>query len=139
MCGIVGYIGNRNASKVILEGLKVLEYRGYDSCGMATMGPELQVKKDRGMIEEVDSGQCFLEMKGNMGIGHTRWATHGPPSKANSHPHTDCKNEIAIVHNGIISNYIELKKKLLKKGHVFTSETDSEVLAHLIEERHRDA
>ncbi len=138
MCGIVGYVGGRDASKVVLEGLKILEYRGYDSCGIATFDSELEVRKDRGMIDEVDSGQRFLEMKGTIGIGHTRWATHGPPSRENSHPHTDCTGEIAIVHNGIISNYLELRKSLADRGHTFTSETDSEVLAHLIEEQHAD-
>ena len=138
MCGIVGYVGGRDASKVVLEGLKVLEYRGYDSCGIATFDSELEVRKDQGMIDEVDRGQRFLEMKGCVGIGHTRWATHGPPSRENSHPHTDCTGEIAIVHNGIISNYLELRKSLADRGHTFTSETDSEVLAHLIEEKHAD-
>ena len=138
MCGIVGYVGGRDASKVVLEGLKILEYRGYDSCGIATYAKGLEVKKDKGMIDEVDLGQRFLEMKGNVGIGHTRWATHGPPSMENSHPHTDCTGEIAIVHNGIISNYLELRKSLTDRGHTFTSETDSEVLAHLIEEQHTD-
>jgi glucosamine--fructose-6-phosphate aminotransferase (isomerizing) len=138
MCGIVGYVGGRDATQVILDGLRILEYRGYDSCGIATFDSQLEIKKDQGMIDEVDSVQRFLEMKGAVGIGHTRWATHGPPSMENAHPHTDCKGEIAIVHNGIISNYLDLKKGLVERGHVFTSETDSEVLAHLIEEKHRD-
>jgi glucosamine--fructose-6-phosphate aminotransferase (isomerizing) len=137
MCGIVGYVGKRDASKIILSGLKILEYRGYDSCGIATFDTKLEIKKDSGMIDEVDSVHHFLEMKGEAGIGHTRWATHGIPSTENSHPHTDCKGEIAIVHNGIISNYLDLKKRLMKKGHKFTSETDSEVLAHLIEENYK--
>ncbi len=136
MCGIVGYVGKKNASKVILEGLKMLEYRGYDSCGISTFESYLEIKKDRGMISEVDQAVRFLEMKGGVGIGHTRWATHGPPSKDNSHPHLDCSGEIAIVHNGIISNYLELKQRLVDAGHNFSSETDSEVLAHLIEEGH---
>jgi glucosamine--fructose-6-phosphate aminotransferase (isomerizing) len=138
MCGIVGYVGFKSASQVILGGLKILEYRGYDSCGIATFDSDFEIKKDQGMIDEVDSKESFLEMKGTIGIGHTRWATHGPPTKDNSHPHTDCKTEIAIVHNGIISNYLELKKRLQKAGHKFMSDTDSEVLAHLIEEKYRD-
>jgi glucosamine--fructose-6-phosphate aminotransferase (isomerizing) len=136
LCGIVGYVGDRVASKVVLKGLKILEYRGYDSCGIAIFDSDLRIKKDKGMIDEVDEVQHFLEMEGSTGIGHTRWATHGPPSLDNAHPHTDCKNEIAIVHNGIISNYLDLKKKLERKGHVFKSETDSEVMAHLIEEKY---
>jgi len=139
MCGIVGYIGFRRASEVLLRGLRDLEYRGYDSCGMATMDATLEVRKGSGMIEEVDRREQFLEMNGKVGIAHTRWATHGEPSKENAHPHVDCKGEIAIVHNGIISNYAELKRELASRGHEFTSATDSEVLAHLIEEGHRRA
>lgn len=138
MCGIVGYIGPKNASKVILHGLKTLEYRGYDSCGIATYDGNLQVKKDKGMIDDVDDTLKFLRMHGHLGIGHTRWATHGAPSKHNSHPHTDCNGEIAVVHNGIISNYQELKNGLIKKGHKFSSETDSEVIVHLIEDMHKE-
>jgi glucosamine--fructose-6-phosphate aminotransferase (isomerizing) len=138
MCGIIGYVGDRKASKVILKGLKILEYRGYDSCGIATFSGELQIRKDKGMIHEVDSALHFLDMEGSIGIGHTRWATHGPPSMENSHPHSDCKKELAIVHNGIISNYAELRQRLINSGHKFTSETDSEVLAHLIEEQHEN-
>ncbi len=139
MCGIVGYVGSRTAAKVVLEGLKILEYRGYDSCGIAAFDTSIEIKKDHGMIDEVDEAHHFLDMKGKTAIGHTRWATHGPPSKANSHPHTDCEQGVVIVHNGIISNYVELKNRLLEAGHVFTSETDSEVLAHLIEEKHKSA
>ncbi|RMF90819.1 MAG: glutamine--fructose-6-phosphate transaminase (isomerizing) [Methanobacteriota archaeon] len=139
MCGIIGYVGGGKAAPVVLEGLRTLEYRGYDSCGIATIDKELEIRKDRGMIGEVDRELSFREMKGSLGIGHTRWATHGVPSRENSHPHQDCAGEIALVHNGIISNYLELKEGLLERGHRFTSETDSEVLAHLIEEKHRSA
>ena len=138
MCGIVGYVGDRRASEVILNGLKILEYRGYDSCGISTFDKELTIRKDMGMIETVDESLNFLEMKGSIGIGHTRWATHGAPSKKNAHPHMDCKDEISIVHNGIISNYSEIKDELIGKGHEFFSETDSEIIAHLIEELHSD-
>lgn len=138
MCGIVGYVGKKKASEVILKGLKTLEYRGYDSCGIATLSHELSLLKDQGMIDEVNEKHLFLNMEGTIGVGHTRWATHGIPSKENSHPHQDCKGEIALVHNGIISNYLELRKELFKKGHNFSSETDSEVLAHLIEDEHKD-
>ncbi len=134
MCGIVGYIGHRKAAPLILDGLKRLEYRGYDSCGIATINDKIYLKKEQGKIDEINNKLDLKDLPGTTGIGHTRWATHGIPSKNNAHPHLDCKGEIAIVHNGIISNYAELKDDLIKKGHIFRSETDTEVIVHLIEE-----
>ena len=133
MCGIIGYIGPRKASPVLLEGLKKLEYRGYDSAGMALVTPDgLVVKKGAGKIADLEKKLDFTNIPGNVGIAHNRWATHGKVSDENAHPHMDCDGTIAIVHNGIIENYKELKKEL--NMHRFTSETDSEVIAHLIEE-----
>ncbi len=129
MCGIVGYIGFRNASDVLLKTLKRLEYRGYDSAGVAIINGSLQVEKKKGYIDALS-----IDFEGTIGIGHTRWATHGAPSNENAHPFVDCKGEIAIVHNGIIENFMELKEELLKSGHIFKSDTDSESIAHLIEE-----
>jgi glucosamine--fructose-6-phosphate aminotransferase (isomerizing) len=138
MCGIVGYVGERNAAPIIVEGLKCLEYRGYDSFGLAVAdgtatdgGGRLTVIKKQGRIS--DAGSEVSLAVGNIGIGHTRWATHGVPSDVNAHPHTDCTGDIAVVHNGIIENYAELKKALIAEGHVFKSETDTEVIAHLLE------
>lgn len=138
MCGIVGYVGERNAAPIIVEGLKCLEYRGYDSFGLAVAdgtatdgGGRLTVIKKQGRIS--DAGSDVSLAVGNIGIGHTRWATHGVPSDVNAHPHTDCTGDIAVVHNGIIENYAELKKTLIAEGHVFKSETDTEVIAHLLE------
>lgn len=131
MCGIFGYIGNKNAPKIILEGLKRLEYRGYDSWGVSVKkGKKLLVDKHVGKI-----GDAKVNLpKSTLGIGHTRWATHGGVTVANAHPHLDCKQEIAVVHNGIIENFVDLKNELVKKGHHFVSETDTEVFPHLIEE-----
>ncbi len=135
MCGIIGYVGYRKAAPVLLEGLKSLEYRGYDSAGMVCVdGKEVSVKKDVGRIDEVDKKLKFLELGGNIGLAHSRWSTHGRTTKENAHPHSDCTGKILVVHNGIIENYAELKSELLKKGHVFRSDTDTEVIAHLIEE-----
>ena len=131
MCGIVGYIGRRQAAPLILEGLKKLEYRGYDSFGIATLGSRIEIEKHKGRISEYAG---TIHLHGTSGIGHTRWATHGVPNDLNAHPHTDCTSQIALVHNGIIENYSELKKALIARGHVFRSETDTEVIAHLIEE-----
>ncbi|MBI5253305.1 MAG: glutamine--fructose-6-phosphate transaminase (isomerizing) [Euryarchaeota archaeon] len=136
MCGIVGYIGRKKAAPVILRNLKRLEYRGYDSCGIATLSSGLNIKKDAGRIDEIQKKMKLDNLPGSVGIGHTRWATHGNVSRRNAHPHVDCKKEIAIVHNGIISNYAELREELIKRGHVFESETDSECMAHLIEENY---
>ncbi|MDD5496178.1 MAG: glutamine--fructose-6-phosphate transaminase (isomerizing) [Candidatus Omnitrophica bacterium] len=134
MCGIVGYIGERKAQDVLLKGLSRLEYRGYDSAGVAILhGHKMDLVKKRGKLkvlaEELNSGP----IPGAIGIGHTRWATHGAPSDVNAHPHLDCKRRIAVVHNGIIENYLELKNTLIKEGHKFISETDTEVIPHLIE------
>lgn len=134
MCGIVGYIGERKAAPILLQNLRRLEYRGYDSCGLATVDDKLHVKKDVGMIEDVHRNLNLFELPGVAGIAHTRWATHGNVTKTNAHPHLDCRGKIAVVHNGIISNYEELKSELLRKGHKFASETDTECIAHLIED-----
>ena len=134
MCGIIGYIGEKNATPILIEGLKKLEYRGYDSSGICVLEKEdLNLIKRQGRISELESEPQIKTFNGTIGIAHTRWATHGEPNETNSHPHMDCKREIAIVHNGIIENYSSLKKLLSGEGHKFTSETDSEVIAHLIE------
>ena len=132
MCGIVGYVGSRPAAPILLEALKRLEYRGYDSAGMATVSRKLFVKKDRGRIADIDRRLKLAEMPGNLGVGHTRWATHGEPSRVNAHPHLDNSGKIAVVHNGIIENYFELKKFLQGHGYRFTSQTDTEVIPNLI-------
>ncbi|CAB49149.1 glutamine--fructose-6-phosphate transaminase (isomerizing) [Pyrococcus abyssi] len=138
MCGIIGYIGPRKASPIIVEGLKRLEYRGYDSAGIATSHEgRILIKKGAGKIDELAKRLNFTDLPGNIGIGHTRWATHGIPNDTNAHPHTDCTGKIVVVHNGIIENFQELKEELLRQGHVFRSDTDTEVIAHLIEENLR--
>ncbi len=135
MCGIVGYVGDRQAAEFLLDGLSKLEYRGYDSAGIAVYdGENIRVEKSVGRLAALRE-----KIKGDMpvgclGIGHTRWATHGRPSDVNSHPHTDCHGDFAVVHNGIIENYLSLKEELIAKGHVFKSETDTEVVVHLLEE-----
>ncbi len=139
MCGIIGYIGERKACYVLVDGLKRLEYRGYDSVGIVTEeGGRLYIRKGAGKIDELKEKLRLLEMPGKRGIGHTRWATHGIPNDVNAHPHTDCSGEIAVVHNGIIENYLELKEELIRKGHKFKSDTDTEIIAHLIEDSLRD-
>ncbi|SMC97574.1 glutamine--fructose-6-phosphate transaminase (isomerizing) [Sporomusa malonica] len=135
MCGIVGYIGPDQAAPFLLEGLSKLEYRGYDSAGIAVFdGSKIHVDKSVGRLNVLAKKVEISPLKGSLGIGHTRWATHGRPSDANSHPHTDCTGKFVVVHNGIIENYMHLKEELIAKGHIFTSETDTEVVAHLIEE-----
>ena len=138
MCGIIGYVGKKPASPILLEGLRRLEYRGYDSAGVAVLcGAELLVRKKKGKIDEGLARLLKSEpAAGNLGIGHTRWATHGVPSDKNCHPHLDQTGKIAIVHNGVIENYDAIKQKLLKAGHAFKSDTDTEVLAHLIGEHY---
>lgn len=134
MCGIVAYIGPRQAYPVVLKGLKRLEYRGYDSAGVALLNSGLHVYKKRGKVADLEEALVGKDLGGNIGIGHTRWATHGVPNDANAHPHTSGDGKLAIVHNGIIENYAPIKKELLKKGHRFQSDTDTEVLVHFIEE-----
>jgi glucosamine--fructose-6-phosphate aminotransferase (isomerizing) len=131
MCGIVGYAGGRNALPILLDGLKRLEYRGYDSAGVAIVGSALQVVKDKGFIANLEAQLPALA--GSTGFAHTRWATHGAPSKVNAHPHVDCTGKIALAHNGIIENYAALREKLEARGHRFVSQTDTESLVHLIE------
>ncbi|MFC1671016.1 glutamine--fructose-6-phosphate transaminase (isomerizing) [Spirochaetota bacterium] len=139
MCGIVGYIGNKNALDVIMNGLKRLEYRGYDSVGIALSNGDLYMEKRSGKIAELSKVLSTLKIeKSNCGIGHTRWATHGIPNDINAHPHMDCNNELALVHNGIIENYTTLKEMLIKYGHDIKSETDTEVIVHLIEYFYND-
>jgi len=137
MCGIFGCIlRTGEAASIIHKGLKKLEYRGYDSVGIATLqGSQLFIKKDRGKIDNVHAIHNLDALPGRLGIGHTRWATHGAPYKVNAHPHTDCNNQIAVVHNGIIENFAELKTELEDLGHTFRSKTDTEVIAHLVEEK----
>jgi glucosamine--fructose-6-phosphate aminotransferase (isomerizing) len=135
MCGIVGYIGPKQAMPFLIEGLKKLEYRGYDSAGIAVFdGGQVNVEKSVGRLSVLEKKVEQHPLEGHIGIGHTRWATHGRPSDANSHPHTDCTGKFVVVHNGIIENYLHIKEKLIAKGHKFTSETDTEVVAHLVEE-----
>jgi glucosamine--fructose-6-phosphate aminotransferase (isomerizing) len=134
MCGIVGYVGDRAASSLLIEGLKRLEYRGYDSAGIAmSNGHGLEMRKAKGKISVLENVVNRNPIHGSVGIAHTRWATHGQPNECNAHPHTDCTNTIAVVHNGIIENFSALRKMLQSQGHTFKSETDTEVLAHLIE------
>jgi len=133
MCSIIAYAGQRVAAPMLVQGLKRMEYRGYDSVGLATISNKhILVKKGVGKVEEVNKSLGLEKMNGSVGIGHTRWATHGGVTDTNAHPHQNCKNDIAIVHNGIIDNYSELKKSLIARGHKFRSETDSEVIAHLL-------
>lgn len=134
MCSILGYSGKDNAASILVDGLKLMEYRGYDSVGVATIkGDKILVSKGIGKVSEVNQRLGLDKMEGHRGIGHTRWATHGGVTDENAHPHSTCQNDIAVVHNGIVENYRELKEELVQKGHVFRSETDSEVIAHLLE------
>src|SRR6478672_1540939 len=135
MCGIVGYIGEKSATPLLIEGLKRLEYRGYDSAGVAIMnGSGVETRKEAGKISRLESVLANKPVEGNTGIAHTRWATHGVPNQCNAHPQMDCKNHIAVVQNGIIENSTTLKAHLVELGHKFQSDTDTEVIAHLIEE-----
>jgi glucosamine--fructose-6-phosphate aminotransferase (isomerizing) len=135
MCGIVGYVGNKPVVDVIIEGLRKLEYRGYDSAGIAVAGngEGLQVRRAEGKLRNLEEVLRAKPLDGTYGIGHTRWATHGRPTEENAHPHRDCTGKIVVVHNGIVENYLSLKKKLISEGHKFTTETDTEIIAHLIE------
>jgi glucosamine--fructose-6-phosphate aminotransferase (isomerizing) len=139
VCSIIGYKGESLAAPILVNSLQKMEYRGYDSVGIGTIdNGKLNVRKGIGKVEDVDSSLLLRVLPGRIGIGHTRWATHGEVTERNAHPHTSCKGEIAVVHNGIIQNYVELKSYLMRKGHIFKSETDSEVIAHLLEEEYND-
>jgi glucosamine--fructose-6-phosphate aminotransferase (isomerizing) len=135
MCGIVGYVGKKQVVPVIIEGLRKLEYRGYDSAGIAVAGngEGLHIRRAEGKLRNLEDVIRQKPLDGTYGIGHTRWATHGRPSEENAHPHRDCSGKIVVVHNGIVENYLSLKKKLIEEGHKFTTETDTEIIAHLIE------
>ena len=137
MCGIVGYVGKKSVVPVIIEGLRKLEYRGYDSAGIAVCGngEGLQVRRAEGKLRNLEEVIRQQPLDGTYGIGHTRWATHGRPTEENAHPHRDCTGRIVVVHNGIIENYVSLKKKLIEQGHKFVTETDTEVIAHLVEDQ----
>lgn len=142
MCGIVGYVGDKQAQAVLLNGLKRLEYRGYDSSGMAVILPQknaVSLRKASGKILALEKILKNKPLSGFTGIAHTRWATHGEPNQVNAHPHLDCKGEIALVHNGIIENYAKLKSELIKEGHKFISKTDTEVIVHLVEKFYRNS
>src|SRR5947208_13527899 len=138
MCGIVGYVGPDQALPIVLEGLRRLEYRGYDSAGVAVIdGRSLSVVKRAGKLGELEGALGEeTSLPGSVGMGHTRWATHGAPTDQNAHPHLDCTGRVAVIHNGIIENFQGLKTRLAKAGHTFASETDTEVVAHLLEEAH---
>src|SRR5881227_1060366 len=135
MCGILGYIGPKKVVPVVIEGLRKLEYRGYDSAGIAVVNGtgKLEIRRAPGKLRNLEEAIAKSPIEGTYGIGHTRWATHGRPTEENAHPHRDCTGQIVVVHNGIIENYLELKEKLLKEGHKFATETDTEVVAHLVE------
>ena len=137
MCGIVGYVGDQDALSVVVEGLRRLEYRGYDSAGVAILSPDgaLEVERKAGKLANLDKVLADRPMPGTLGIGHTRWATHGPPTDANAHPHSDCAGKVAVVHNGTIENFEVLLAGLQARGHTLRSDTDTEVVAHLLEER----
>jgi glucosamine--fructose-6-phosphate aminotransferase (isomerizing) len=135
MCGIVGYVGPRAATPIILEGLRRLEYRGYDSAGLAVVEDgKIAVRRDAGKLNALDDLLAQHPVHGHIGIGHTRWATHGRPSQRNAHPHTDCSGEIVVIHNGIVENFLPLRDELQELGHVFRSDTDTEVVVHLVEQ-----
>src|SRR5579864_3690146 len=137
MCGIVGYVGPRQVVPVIIEGLRRLEYRGYDSAGIAVGSPgsdKLAVSRAPGKLNNLEEVLRDHPLEGTFGIGHTRWATHGRPTEENAHPHRDCTGRIVVVHNGIVENYLALKRELTAAGHKFVTETDTEIIAHLIEE-----
>ena len=135
MCGIVGYVGKKSVVPVIIDGLRRLEYRGYDSAGIAVAGngDGLQIRRAEGKLRNLEEAIRLKPLDGTYGVGHTRWATHGRPSEENAHPHRDCSGKIVVVHNGIVENYLSLKRKLIEGGHKFTTETDTEIIAHLVE------
>jgi len=135
MCGIIGYVGNRDVVPVLIGGLKKLEYRGYDSAGIAVVnGSGVEVVRAEGKLSNLEAKLPEHDLKGSFGMGHTRWATHGKPNENNAHPHRDCTGQVVVIHNGIIENFLPIKQHLQSLGHEFKTETDTEVVAHLIEE-----
>ena len=135
MCGIVAYIGKEEAYPIIIKGLKRLEYRGYDSSGISLLNNgKINLYKRQGKVVKLEEFAAGKDIKGNSGIGHTRWATHGPPNDINAHPHSSTDGKITLIHNGIIENYGSLRKELISLGYVFKSDTDTEVLVHLIDD-----
>src|ERR687897_1568965 len=140
MCGIVGYVGNKQVVPLILDGLRKLEYRGYDSAGIAVVseGPDLEIRRAEGKLRNLEEVIRLSPLDGTYGIGHTRWATHGRPTEENAHPHRDCSGRVVVVHNGIIENYLQLKERLRKEDHRFVTETDTEIVAHLVEREMKD-
>src|SRR2546430_3607902 len=135
MCGIVGYVGDKQVVGVILDGLRKLEYRGYDSAGIAVVDEQgaLTIRRAEGKLRNLEEAIRLKPLDGTYGIGHTRWATHGRPTEENAHPHRDCTGKVVVVHNGIIENFLPLKHQLIEEGHKFSTETDTEVIAHLVE------
>jgi len=134
MCGIVGYIGPREATPIILNGLRRLEYRGYDSAGLAVLqNGQIEVRRDAGKLSRLESLVAESPLQGNLGIGHTRWATHGEPNARNAHPHVGMTGDVVVVHNGIVENFLELREELSAEGVIFKSDTDTEVIVHLVE------
>ena len=139
MCGIIGYIGSKPVVPVLLDGLRRMEYRGYDSAGVALVSPEgIALRRSAGKLANLELAIRDEPVDGLYGVGHTRWATHGRPTEENAHPHRDCTGRIVVVHNGIIENYLELKQELQGQGHQFKTETDTEIVAHLVEREMRD-
>ncbi|HVM27181.1 MAG TPA: glutamine--fructose-6-phosphate aminotransferase, partial [Mycobacteriales bacterium] len=140
MCGIVGYVGAQQGLEVVLDGLRRLEYRGYDSAGVAVLSDDgaLSVQRRAGKLSNLEEAVGGASLPGTLAIGHTRWATHGPPTDRNAHPHVDCKGDVAVVHNGTIENFEKLVAELDERGHERRSDTDTEVVAHLVEERLAD-
>src|SRR3954449_342569 len=134
MCGIIGYIGPKEVVPVLIDGLRKLEYRGYDSAGVAVVSHgAISLRRSAGKLSNLEEAIVHDPITGDYGVGHTRWATHGRPTEENAHPHRDCTGKIVVVHNGIVENYLSLKKKLIEEGHKFTTETDTEIIAHLVE------
>src|SRR3954447_23154013 len=139
MCGIIGYIGSKEVVPVLIEGLRRLEYRGYDSAGVAVVcDGEIELRRSAGKLSRLEDVIKLQPITGDYGVGHTRWATHGRPTEENAHPHRDCTGKIVVVHNGIIENYLDLKQELQREGHKFVTETDTEIVAHLVEREMKD-
>src|SRR4026209_1061383 len=139
MCGIIGYIGDKQVLPILIDGLRRLEYRGYDSAGVAVVrNGRIELRRSAGKLARLEAAIDADPLEGEYGVGHTRWATHGRPTEENAHPHRDCSGRIVVVHNGIIENYLDLKKQLQKEGHTFVTETDTEIVAHLVEREMKD-